>query len=49
MFNPAAAQVTQKLSNVLVSQSLARFQLDGQFAINQQIGQIIAENCSIFV
>jgi len=49
MLNPAASQITEKLSNMLIRKRLACLQFDNQFVLDKQIGQIVAENSTILV
>ena len=49
MFNPAAAQIAQQLGDMFIGQGFARLQLNDQFSTDEQVGKIVAENCSILV
>ena len=49
MLNAASAQVAQQLSNALISQGFARLQFNDKFTLNQEICEIVAKRCAIFV
>ena len=49
MLNSGAAQVAEQLGGMLVSQSLAGFQLDNQFTEDKQVGKIITKHGSVLI
>ena len=49
MQNPAAAKIAEKLGHVLVGEGMAGLQFDDQFALHQQVGEVISEHRPVFV